>query len=505
MTEAPPRPAPRSRPAPPARPAAAFTSGSVMRHVATMSATGTVGLVAIFAVDLANLFYISLLGMAELAAAIGFAGTVQFLQTSLCIGLAIGIGATVGRAIGAGDREGARRLAGAGLLLVAAVSAAAGLGVLAVLDPLLAALGAEGRTRELAAGYLTIVSPSLPLIGIAMGLSTLLRAVGDARRSMTVTLYGGLATLALDPVLIFWLELDLTGAAIASVASRLAMAALGWHAAVRVHRIVAPPVPERLAADLRAVMAVAAPAVLTNLATPVAATYVTASMARFGDAAVAGQATVDRIMPVAFAALFALTGAVGPVFAQNLGAGRMDRVAETLRASLVLVLAYGALVWAALWLGQDLLVRAFSARGVAEELVRLFCTVLAGAYLFLGCLFVANAAFNNLGHPWLSTGFNWGRATLGTIPFAALGAHLAGAPGVLMGQAAGTVLFGLAALAVAWRVVRRPVPAAGAAAPSFWRPPATAAASGKAGLAAMSAAEPATPPAPPGGAPRDAA
>ena len=41
-----------------------------------------------------------------------------------------------------------------------------------------------------------------------------------------------------------------------------------------------------------------------------------------------------------------------------------------------------------------------------------------------GAQFVANAAFNNLGRPNLSTWFNWGKATLGTIPFAWYGAGL---------------------------------------------------------------------------------
>jgi putative MATE family efflux protein len=472
---------------------ARFTTGSILRHVATMSATGTIGLVAIFAVDLVNLFYISLLGVSEMAAAVGFAGTILFLQTSLCIGVSIGIGATVARAIGAGNRDGARRLAGTGLLAITAVAALVGLLVLPFLDSLLGALGATGRTRSLAAGYLLLISPTLPLVGLAMGLSALLRAVGDARRSMNVTLAGGLATLVLDPILILWFDMGLTGAAIAAILSRIVLVAVGWHGAARVHGIVAAPVAQRLAADARALMAVAGPAVLTNLATPIASTYVTASLARFGDAAVAGQATVDRIMPVAFGALFALTGAVGPVFAQNLGAGRMDRVAETLRTSLVLVLGYVLLAWAALYLGQDLLVRAFSAQGIGEELLRLFCTVVAGSCLFLGCLFVANAAFNNLGNPWLSTFFNWGRATLGTIPLAALGAQLGGAPGVLMGQAAGTTLFGLAALAVAFRVVRRlardPAARPDSRTTSYWRPPTGPAASAKASIATAIASE----------------
>jgi hypothetical protein len=40
-----------------------------MRHVAVMTATGAVGLMSLFLVDVANLFYISMLGQAELASA----------------------------------------------------------------------------------------------------------------------------------------------------------------------------------------------------------------------------------------------------------------------------------------------------------------------------------------------------------------------------------------------------------------------------------------------------
>ena len=64
-----------------------FTQGSIMRHVVVMTATGSIGLMAIFIVDFLNLFYIALLGEQELAAAIGYAGTVLFFTVSLCIGI----------------------------------------------------------------------------------------------------------------------------------------------------------------------------------------------------------------------------------------------------------------------------------------------------------------------------------------------------------------------------------------------------------------------------------
>ena len=66
-----------------------------------MTATGSIGLMAIFVVDFLNLFYIALLGQAELAAAIGYAGTVLFFTISFSIGVSIAGTALVSRALGA--------------------------------------------------------------------------------------------------------------------------------------------------------------------------------------------------------------------------------------------------------------------------------------------------------------------------------------------------------------------------------------------------------------------
>ncbi len=70
--------------------------------------------------------------------------------------------------------------------------------------------------------------------------------------------------------------------------------------------------------DLRPVLIIAFPAILTQLATPIGQAYVTRSMAEFGEDAVAGMAIVGRLTPVAFAIIFALSGAIVPVIGQNL-------------------------------------------------------------------------------------------------------------------------------------------------------------------------------------------
>jgi len=85
----------------------------------------------------------------------------------------------------------------------------------------------------------------------------------------------------------------------------------------------------------------------------------------------------------------------------------------------------------------------------------LFCRLLALTFVFNGMMFIANASFNNLGKPKYSTWFNMGKATLGTIPFVLVGAEIAGVKGILIGQALGSVFFGIASIMLAFRLIKQ--------------------------------------------------
>lgn len=433
----------------------AFTVGSTLRHVLVMTATGSVGLIAVFFVDLLTLLYISRLGDTDLTAAVGYASQVFFLLISVNIGFSIAIGALVSQALGAGDRERARRIAASGLVQVAAVSTL--LSVLA--EPfsrsILAMLGARGATLAAGADYLHIALPATAFLGIGMAFSSILRGVGDAKRAMYVTLTGAVVTSCLDPLLIFGLHLGITGAAIVLVISRFSVLVAGWSGAVRVHDLVARPRLTSAWRDLAPLGTIAGPAVLTNIATPVANIYVVHVFSRFGEAAIAAFAIMDRVTPVAFGVLFALSGSVGPIMGQNFGARAAHRVRRVLTDCFAIAAAYVAAVGAALWWGAPLVVVVFGATGETASLLGFFCHASGVLWLFLGMIFVANAAFNNLGWPVLSAVLNWGRATLGTIPFVTLGAAYAGPQGGYLSLVAGAVVFGCLAVAGSYLLVRR--------------------------------------------------
>ena len=431
---------------------AVFTSGSTMRHVINMTVAGATGLMAIFAVDIVNLFYIAQLGDQVLTAALGFGATIMFFSISLSVGLGIATTALTARALGAGDPARARQVAAATLLIAGLINVVTAIVIVFFLDRILAMLGAQGRTFDEALHFTRIVVLSSPFMGIAMCLAGILRARGDAKRAMYVTLSGAITAAIFDPILILGFELEITGAAIATTISRLAMLAVGYHGAQRIHRMIGAISRPDLGGHARQFLAIAAPAVLTQLATPVGNAYVTGVMSGFGDDAIAGWTIVGRIIPLAFGGIFSLSGAIGPIISRNFGAGRVDRIRQSLKDALVFTCIYTIVVWGLLALFRNQLVDMFDAEGDAAELVLFFCLFVASSLVFNGALFVGNAVFNNLGKALLATLFNWGRATLGVIPFV----HAAkgyGAIGVLAGWGLGAVVFGICAVAVAFRII----------------------------------------------------
>ena len=432
---------------------AKFLTGSLFRHVTVMSLTASLGLMAVFIVDFVDMIFISMLGKAELAAAVGYAGAILFFTTSFGIGLAIAAGALVARALGAGDEDLARERTTHALAYGFIFSVAFASCVWMTLDVLVALLGATGETAALAVHFMQIIVPSMPILIMGMMGSAILRAHGDARRAMLCTISGGVVNAVLDPILIFGLDLELTGAAIASVIARVVICAMALWPLAKIYGGLIRPKPLGMARDLSPILAIAFPAILAQIATPVGQAFVTREMAAYGEEAVAGMAVVGRLIPVAFGVIFALSGAVGPIIGQNFGAGNTDRVRRGFNAAVIFVAVVIVLVSTILFLARGAIADLFGAYGLTRDLIYLFCGPLALAFFFPGVLFVANAAFNNLGHPFYSTFTNWGRNAIALIPLVWIGSALGGAQGVLIGQALAGVLFGALSWVLALRVI----------------------------------------------------
>ncbi len=435
---------------------AKFTEGSIMKHVLVMTSTASVGILALFLVDLIDIYFLSLLGEIELAAAVGYAGTVLFFTIALSIGMMITMVALLSKSIGAGDKNLAKKQMNSVFIYTLLVILPFCFITYLAAPWILSQLGATGTTLEYAVSYLRIVIIGAPFMAIGMAANGVLRALGDAKLSMYTTLLGGIVNAVLDPLLIFGLGWGLEGAAYASLLSRLSIGFIGLYYVTRVYRFWNPDFSlSHFKKCLKPINAIAVPSMLTNLATPIGGAFTLSILSQFGPEVIAGHSVIGRVIPVAFVMLFALSGAVGPIIGQNFGAGKKQRVRQTMTDALKFTLLYVLIIAGLLWFGRQQIPLWFSLEGEAADIIVFWATFIGISFVFHGLIFMSNSAFNNLGYAKYSTITNLLKSTVFLMPFVWFGAQYGGYKGVLIGEALGVFLISLITLVWSWRVITK--------------------------------------------------
>ena len=140
---------------------------------------------------------------------------------------------------------------------------------------------------------------------------------------------------------------------------------------------------------------------------------------------------------------------------QNFGAGEIGRMREAFTLALNVMAVFTGVAWLFLSAMAYPLAASMHATGEAQQLIVFYCRWLTPLFVFLGALFVANAAFNTLGQPKTSMMLNWARTTVGTVPFVLAGASMGGASGVLAGHMLGGIGFGVLAIWLGYRMMDR--------------------------------------------------
>ena len=432
---------------------AIFLTGSPLRHIATMSLTASIGLLTMFIVDFADLFYIAQLSDSALTAAMGFAGTIMFFGTAFHIGLMIATSALAARHIGQGEPERARGYLTNIMLLSTMLMVPLAILLFIFAPDILELAGADGAANQAATGYIRIVAPFMPFSVAAMVCSGFLRAHGAARRAMNVTLSMGITNAILDPIFIFGFGWGIDGAAVASSSAAVVSMIFAIWPVVKNYGGFDRLSLTSFRSDLRAIRAILIPAILTNIASPVGGFISLRFIADYSDDVIAGFAVVSRVIPVAFCLMFSLSGAVGPIIGQNFGAQQFDRIRTTIKQATIFALACTLIIWPVLYFLSGPISDAFHLEGEGRHIFWLFSAILAPLFFFNGMLFIGNAACNNMGHPAWSTLMNWLRNTLGIIPFLWLGREYYGLDGIVLAPAAGGIIFGIAGYMVAQYLV----------------------------------------------------
>ena len=139
--------------------------------------------------------------------------------------LAMGIGQMVGlggaslisRLIGSGDDSRAERALGNGVIAIVALSILVTIIILPFLGFWVRLIGSSDAVAPYAIDYLTIVVSGTIVAISGMAIISFVRSEGNARVGMTAMILGAVLNIILDAVFIIWLNMGVTGAALATV------------------------------------------------------------------------------------------------------------------------------------------------------------------------------------------------------------------------------------------------------------------------------------------------
>lgn len=414
------------------------------------------GIFFMFLFTAVDTWFVSLMGTKELAA-ISFAAPVTFFIMSMVIGLSVGVVVMVGKVIGKGDQERSARMTSDCLLFSLLLTVIVAVGGYLSIDPLFTMLGASAESLILIHQYMDIWFFFVALLVIPMVGNSALRATGDTKWPGIIMVAGGLINVILDPILIFgWgpiPAMGIAGAAWATVGSWLVTFIIGMLILAVREKLILLSLPKRdvLIRHWAELIKIGVPISVANIMLPLTLGILTAMLARFGEPVVAGFGAGGRIESFALIVAMAVTAALSPFMAQNLGANQQERAHDACMLMMKYALAIQFFLWILLIIFARPLANIFSNEEEVISISTLYLRIMPAGALFYTILIILNTAFNAHHNSKITLLSSTARLVLFIVPSAWIGSKFYGINGLFIGCVVGNILSSI----FAWWLYRK--------------------------------------------------
>ncbi|MCB1532292.1 MAG: MATE family efflux transporter [Alphaproteobacteria bacterium] len=432
-----------------------LTTGPIHKHLIRLTLPMIWGIFAVISVQLADTYFIGLLGTEELAA-ISFTFPVTMLLTHLIFGLNIAVSSVVSRLIGEKQKEDVKRVVQHAVILAFITSVVFAALTYIFLDPVFRALGADGQMLAIIHEYMPIWLLGYCLIAIPMNGNSAIRASGNAMHPAIVMTTVSIVNIVLDPIFIFGKfglpAYGVQGAAIATVIAYICGMVLGLYFLIVREKLICLSSLhlDKVKDSLKRLGVIALPAGITNTIVPAGNAVILAMLAGFGAEVVAAYGVATRIEAFAMLTIIALATGLAPVVGQNWGAKIYERVHGAINMAIKFNLYWSFAAAIILGLFARQIAGAFSDDPIVIHYSVLFFWIVPFSYAFGNLVFGWSSAFNAMGMPERSFMMIVGKAAL-TLIGAYVGSLYFGVIGVFGALAGANVLSGALSHWISWR------------------------------------------------------
>lgn len=268
---------------------------------------------------------------------------VMYMLTVIIVGLAMGATVTIGKAIGGNRFDNASRAIGNTITLFMGIAIVITIVLLMAVKPIVVLIGTPGEAVAGAVKYLTICFIGIPFITAYNIISSIFRGLGDSKSPMYFIGISCVTNITLDYVFIGLCDLGPSGAALGTVLSQTFSVIVAF-ISIRKRKTGIKLVKEDFIPDrkvLGEILKVGIPVAVQDGCIQVAFIIITviANHRGLDDAAAVG--IVEKMISAIFIIPSSMLATVSALSAQNIGAGKYDRAAKTLKYATMITSVYG--------------------------------------------------------------------------------------------------------------------------------------------------------------------
>lgn len=302
-------------------------------------------------------------------AAVGASYSLTTVFIMIAIGGGIGASVITSQYLGAGSYEKMKTSAYTALLSFLVLSIVLGAAGLIGNRAILSGLHTPDNIMEDAVLYLEIYFLGLPFLFMYNILSSLFNALGDSKTPLFLLVFSSLLNIVLDLVTVLAFHWGVAGVAVATVFAQGVSAVISFLLLLnKLKGFQKNTAAERKAAVfdfsmLGSMVKVAIPSMLQQSIVSVGMLLVQSVVNGFGSSVLAGYTAGMRIESVCIVPMIATGNAVSTFTAQNLGAGRPERVKRGYLAGVKLVAGFAVLICLTLTLFHENIIRIFMESG----------------------------------------------------------------------------------------------------------------------------------------------
>ena len=255
--------------------------------------------------------------------------------------------------------------------------------------------------------------------------------------------------LALDPILIFYFELNLAGAAWATCIA-FAIGLVVIFKSIIANRFIALPISIKvIQKGTKAISQTTLPAMLSQFLPPIAAVLVTVIISAFGTAAVGAWGLANRLEYILIIMVLALTMALPQMVARLKGEKNLEEIKALVKTAIALVIAVQCGLTLVLWLSTSVTPALLTHEGAVQAIVSDYLLIVPISYAPLGVCMICVSVCNAIGLSRLGLLLSIMRLFVCYLPLIWLGANYFGVTGIFIGACLGNMLCGW----LSWRLL----------------------------------------------------